>query len=67
VALYRFLFAPVLLAVAVLTTSPHRAPARTAAAAAHPTPAATRPTVGPAPRAPSGVARAVASHPSAVH
>jgi hypothetical protein len=64
VALYRFLFAPVLLAVAVLTTTPRRAPVR-AAAAAHVSEAG-RTSVGPAPRAPSGTARVIASHPSAV-
>jgi hypothetical protein len=58
VALYRFLFAPVLLAVAVLTTTPRRAPVRIVAV--HASEAPSRAAVGPAPRAPTGVARAVA-------
>lgn len=63
-ALYRFLFAPVLLAVAVLTTSPaprSRAP--------HPAPppevVETAAVLGPA-HAPGGGVRVAASHPGSV-
>jgi hypothetical protein len=64
VALYRFLFAPVLLAVAVLTTSPRRAappPAPRAQVAAVVGPA----TAAPA-HAPTRASRVGQSHPGTV-
>jgi hypothetical protein len=66
VVLYRFAFAPVLLAIAVLTTSPRRV--------THPHPAAAPPGEAtaaqiaplPASHAPARAARAVSSHPATV-
>jgi hypothetical protein len=60
VALYRFLFAPVLLAVAVLTTSPRRVAPQPAPPAA----AAPRLTLVPTSHAPGRAPRALSSHPA---
>jgi hypothetical protein len=68
VALYRFLFAPVLLAVAVLTTSPRRA--HPPAASPAPVPVQAHGAPGPLltvpAHAPARVARVGPSHPGSV-
>jgi hypothetical protein len=61
VALYRFLFAPVLLAVAVLTTSPRRAVPPAPHVAAAP-----QLTAVPTAHTPERAPRAVSSHPATV-
>jgi hypothetical protein len=64
VALYRFLFAPVLLAVAVLTTSPRRVAPPVPAARGDAT--AQRLAITPTSHVPDRAARAVSSHPATV-